>query len=84
MVHISFLSLGSKITTLLAQKSQIASVLIEKVTVPAKYSDFANVFSKKLAKVHPEQTGVNEHAIELEEGKQPPYRSTYSLGAVEF
>lgn len=27
---------------------------------------------------------MNEHAIKLVEGKQPPYRSTYSLSLVEL
>ena len=32
----------------------------------------------------PENTGINEHAIELIEGKQPPYALMYSLGLVEL
>ena len=32
----------------------------------------------------PENTGMNEHAIELEEGKQPPFGPIYSLGPVEL
>ena len=32
----------------------------------------------------PEHTEINTHAIELEEGKQPPYRPIYSLGPVEL
>ena len=31
-----------------------------------------------------ENTGINEHAIELVEGKQPPYGPIYSLGPVEL
>lgn len=56
----------------------------EEVTVPAEYSDFADVFSKKSAAVLPERTDLNEHAIELREGKQPPYGPIYSLGPVEL
>ena len=41
----------------------------EGATVPAEYSDFADVFSKESAEVLPERTGINEHAIELEDGK---------------
>ena len=33
--------------------------------VPAKYSDFADVFSLDLAFKLPEHTGINDHAIEL-------------------
>ena len=50
----------------------------------AKHSDFADVFSKKSAKVLPEYTGINKHAIELKNGKQPPYGPIYSLGLVEL
>ena len=32
----------------------------------------------------PENTGVNEHAIKLEEGKQPPFGPIYNLGPVEL
>ncbi len=56
----------------------------EEVTVPAEYSDFADVFSKKSAAVLPERTDLNEHAIELREGKQPPYGPIYSLRPVEL
>ena len=34
--------------------------------------------------VLPERTKLNEHAIDLEDGKQPPYGSIYSLGPVEL
>ena len=56
----------------------------EKVTMSTKYSDFANIFLEKVADVFPEQSGANEHPIELEKGKQPPYGPIYSLGPVEF
>ena len=52
--------------------------------VPAKYSDFSDVFSAEEALVLPEQTDRNKHAIELEEDKEPPYRPIYSLGPVEL
>ena len=32
----------------------------------------------------PENTGINKHAIKLEEGKEPPYGPIYSLGPVEL
>ena len=32
----------------------------------------------------PENTGINEYAIELEEGKQPLFEPIYSLGPVEL
>ena len=68
----------------LAWETQIASLLVEKITVPAEYSNFADVFSKELAEVLPERTGINKHAIELEDSKQPPYRPIYNLSMVEL
>ena len=62
----------------------MALLFAEQVTIPTEYSDFADVFLKKSANVLPERTGANEHAIELEEGKQPPYGPIYSLGPVEL
>ena len=59
-------------------------LLAKELSVPAKYLDFADVFSKKLANVFLEQTRANEHVIELEEGKQPLYGPIYSLGPVEL
>ena len=69
-----------------ARQAQIALLKAEEapVTVPAEYSDFADVFSEKYAAVLPEHTEINTHAIDLEEGKQPPYGPIYSLGPVEL
>lgn len=53
-------------------------------TIPAKYSNYADVFSPEAAAELPEHTGMNDHAIELEEGKQPPYGPIYSLGPVKL
>ena len=68
----------------LARKAQIALLLAKEVTVPVKYTDFADIFSKESAKVLPERTGINKHVIKLKDGKQPPYRPIYSLGPVEL
>ena len=32
----------------------------------------------------PENTGINKHAIKLQDGKQPPYGPIYSLGPMEL
>lgn len=37
------------ITIYLAQKAQIALLIAKKVIIPVQYSDFTNVFLKKLA-----------------------------------
>ena len=52
--------------------------------VSAEYSDFADVFSPDLASELPEHTEINDHAIELVNGQQPPYGPIYSLGPVEL
>ena len=52
--------------------------------VPAEYSDFVDVFSPDLSSELPEHTGINDHAIELVDGQQPPYGPIYSLGPVEL
>ena len=65
-------------------EAQIASLLTEKVTIPNKYSDFANVFPEEKALVLLKQTELNKYAIELEEDKQPSYKPIYSLGLVEL
>lgn len=44
-------SLRAKITIHSAKKTSITLLLVEKVIIPIKYSDFTDVFLKKLAKV---------------------------------
>ena len=66
-MHVASLTLN--ITIYLAQKTQIALLLAKKVIILAKHTDFANVFLKKLAKVLPERTGINKHAIKLGDDK---------------
>ena len=79
-----FSSLESRITIYPIRKAQLALLLAKEVTMPTNYLDFADVFLKKWANVLPERTGVNEHAIKLEKGKQPPYGLIYSLWPVEL
>ena len=50
----------------------------------AKNSDFADVFSLELAFKLPKHTGINDYAIKLVDGQQPPYRLIYSLGPIEL
>ena len=77
-------SLESKMSIHPAREAQLALLLTKKITAPVEYSDFANVFLAKSANILLEQPGANKHAIELEEGKQPPYGPIYSLGLVEL
>ena len=64
--------------------AQIASLLTKEVKIPDEYLDFTDVFSEEKALVLPERTKLNEHVINLENGKQPPYKPIYSLDPVEL
>ena len=65
---------------------QVRTLLFNKAftKIPAEYSDYSNVFSAENAAELPENTGINEHAIELEKGKQQSFSPIYSLGLVEL
>lgn len=59
-------------------------LFIEKVTIWAEYSDFVNIFLKKLVKILPKYIIGNEYAIKLKINKQPPYKLIYSLRPIEL
>ena len=82
VVHVAALNLTPGIHP--DRAAQIASLLAEEVRIPDEYSDFADVFSEEKALVLPERTELNEHAIDLEDGKQAPYGPIYSLGPMEL
>ena len=89
VVHVASLSFTLLVASLDVypfREPQISGLIVEKAPtkVLAKYSDFANVFSPDLATKLPEHTEINTHAIDLEEGKQPPYRPIYSLESLEL
>ena len=67
-------------------KAQVGTLLFNKafIEIPAEYSDYSNVFSAEYAAELLENTGINEHTIELEESKQPLFGSIYSLRLVEL
>ncbi len=68
------------------QAAQIAALQWDKALtkIPAKYSDYADIFSSDLAIKPPKNTGMNEHAIELIKEKQSPYGPIYALNPVEL
>ena len=93
VVHVASLSstplasLGSPpLDVHLSRRPQISGLIAEEAftKVPAKYSDFVDVFSPDLAFKLSKNTGINDHAIELVEGQQSPYGPIYSLGPVEL
>ena len=59
-------------------------LVAEGVKIPAKYSDFLDIFFKKKVSILLEATKLNQHAIKLQKGQQSLYRPIYSLGPVEL
>ena len=89
VVHVTSLSSTPLVASLNVHPSwelQISGLIAKKAPtkVPAKYSNFADVFSLDLTNKLSKHTEINTHAIDLEEGKQPPYRPIYSLELVEL
>lgn len=84
MEHIA--TTTSEITINLECKAQIALLKVKEapVSVSAKYLDFTNIFSEKLAVMLPEFIKINTHANNLVESKQPPYRYIHGLSPVEL
>lgn len=70
----------------LSRKPQIASLIAKEafMTVLAKYTNFADLFSSGLVFKLPKHTRINNHTIELKHNYQPPYGPMYSLKPVEF
>ena len=79
-------TITSKMTIYPEHKAQITLLKAKEapVSVPAEYSDFANVFSEKLTAVLLKHIEINTLAINLKELKQPPYRPIYSLDLLEL
>ena len=85
VIHVAAL-LASTMPVHPSCRAQIGLLLADKAPtkVPNKYLDYADIFLFPLAIELPENTGMNEHAIKLVEGKQPLYCLIYSLRPVEL
>ena len=68
------------------KQAQVGALLFNKAPteVPAKYSNYSNVFSAENTTKLLENTEMNEYTIKLEEGKQLLFGLIYSLGPVEL
>ena len=68
------------------KQAQVRVLLFDKAStkVLAEYSNYNNIFLTKNAVKLLENTGINEHAIELEKGKQLPFSPIYSLGPIKL
>ena len=66
-------------------RAQVGALTFNKAPteVLAEYSDYSNIFSSENVVELPKNTGMNKHAIKLEEDKQPLSEPIYSLGPVE-
>ncbi len=86
VVHVATLSVNSGDEVHPSKRTQIAHLKADEalIEVPSEYANFADVFLPKLAAELPEHTGINDHAIELVDDRQPPYGPIYSLGPVEL
>ena len=82
VIYVASLNLAPEIH--LDKQAQIAFLLIEEVRISNKYSNFADIFFEKKTLVLPECTELNQHAINLENNKQPSYRPIYIFGLVEI
>ena len=68
------------------RRSQISGLIAKEAPtkVPAEYLDFTDIFSPDLAFKLLKHTRINDHAIKLVNGQQPPYKLICSLGLVEL
>ena len=68
------------------KQAQVGALLFDKapIEVLVEYSNYSNVFPIKNAVELSKNIEINEHAIKLEEGKQPSFGLIYSLGLVEL
>ena len=85
IVHVASLS-STLLDVHLSQRPQISGLIAEEALtkVPNKYANFADIFSPDLAAKLPKYTGINDHAIELVDNQQPPYKPIHSLGPIEL
>ena len=68
----------------LSKKAQIILLVIEKMQILSKYSDFLNIFFQEKASILPKATNLNQYAIELQKGQQLVYKLIYSQGQGEL
>lgn len=68
----------------LVQKAQIALLVVKEVIISIKYSDFTDVFSKKLPVELFECSDIIKDSINSEYSKQLPYSLIHTLRLVEF
>ena len=68
------------------RQAQVGTLIFNKAptAVPVEYFNYSNVFLVEYAAELLEYIGINNHAIELEEDKQPLFSPIYSLRPIEL
>lgn len=86
VVHIIFLAISNTSDVHPSHRTQKVSLQVDwaSTTVFSENTDFADVLSPELVAELPEQTGINNHAIDPVDGKELLYDSIYTLGLVEL
>ncbi len=86
LIHIAVLSVDSGDEMHPSKRAQIAHWKADEVPikVPSKYTDFADIFSTKLAVELLKYIGINDYAIELVSDSQSLYSPIYSLGSMKL
>ena len=66
--------------------AQIRTLLFDKALteVSAEYSNYSNIFLAENTIKLLENTGINEHTIKVEEGKQLFFEPIYNLGSIKL
>lgn len=72
-----------KIIIHLVKELWIILLITKNVTVPGKYLNYFDIFSKNSVTKLIKQTKLNKYAINLIKDKQSPYRPIYSLRPVK-
>lgn len=83
ILHVAFFAL--KMSIYPSWTTHISLFIVEKVIIPKRYADFANMPLKKLAKRLSKQISINKYTIQLKNSKQLlSYRLIYNLKLVEL
>lgn len=70
VIHVAYFK--AKISIYPACKAQITLLMVEKVTIPAKYLNYLDLFSKKSVVKLSKYSNINKLVINLKPDKQPP------------
>lgn len=84
VVSIVFLAISNEIK--FSCKLQIIILKIDQTStiISPEYSNFVDVFPTELAIELPEHRKINNHVIDLMDGKKPLYRPIYSLEPIKW